>query len=259
MNQTLIRINWPRGFKCPPAVFREKLAKSELFPSEFFHYGTEMEVWDKQTAEVDGKIRIISKEKIIKTFDKPTPLSGRAPVRVIGAQTWVGVIADPEMEGILIPHISSILKVASKVAGCAVKIELEQCQFGISYTEYPVKYNLRELVLKRRCEDARNAKLETLIADRIWGGVSGDSYFGIDGTCARFGFEPPSLEQLELRIFPLRNIGLHMKSSDGLSKEYVSLIDAEIWMNAKLEGVWQVGNLISRGYGRFIKPVGVQS
>lgn len=259
MHQTLIRINWPKGFKCPPAEFREKLAKSELFPPEFFHYGTEIAVWDKQTAEVEGKIRTVSKEKIIKTFDKPIPLNGRAPVRVVGGQTWAGVIADPEMEGLLIPHLGSILKVASSAAGCAVKIELEQRKFGISYTEYPVKYNLRELVLKRRCEDARSANLESLIEDRIWGGVSGDSYYGIDGTCAKFGFEPPSREQLELRVFPMKNIGLHMKSSDGLSKEYMSLIDAEVWMNAKLDGVWQVGNLISRGYGRFIKSIGAQS
>lgn len=256
MIQTLVKINWPKGVNCYPAGFREELAKSELLPSEFFHYGNAIEAWDVTKGIVDGKLKVTNKVKITKTFEKAIPLNGRPPVRVIGGKTWVGVIADPNCEDMLLPHIAAILNVATKIANSPVKIQVEQRQFGISYTEYPVKYMLRELVLARRNEKARSEDLAQLVHDRIWGGASGGNFYGIDGTCAAFGFEPPSREMLDIKVFPLKNIGIALRPADGKSNEYMSLIDAEIWMNADLSGVWQVGNLISRGYGRIIKPFG---
>lgn len=258
MKQTLLKINWPRGVSCYPAEFREKLAKSELFPSEFFHYGKTMDVWDVTKTVVDGQLKV-DKVKVTKTFEKAVPLNGRPPVRVIGGKEWVGVIADPGHEEMVLLHIGSILKVASHVAGSPVKIQLEEREFGINYTEYPVKYMLRELVLARRNVKARNQDIKELIQERIWGGSSGENYFGIDGTCAAFGFEPPSKEMLDIKVFPLKNIGVPLRPADGKSNEYMSLIDAEVWMNANLSGVWQLGNLTSRGYGRIIKPFGGQA
>lgn len=256
MHQTLIRINWPKGVSCYAHTFREALAKSELLPSEFFHYGNTIDAWEVTKSVVDGKLQVTSRVQITKTFEKAIPLNGRPPVRIVGGKTWVGVIADPGREDMVLPHIAAILAVATKIANSPVKIQVEQHEFNINYTEHPVKYMLREMVIARRNEKARSEDLSKLVTERIWGGASGGNHYGIDGTCAAFGFEPPSKEMLDIKVFPLKNIGMALRPADGKSNEYMSLVDAEIWMNANLAGIWQVGNLTARGYGRIIKPLG---
>lgn len=254
MHQTLLRINLPEGVVCHPAPFREKLATTAL-PSEFFHYGKEIECQDRKTELVDGKLVKTELGRITKHFDAPIPLNGRPPIRVIGGRRWLGVVADPNAEDLLMSHVGTIIQTAAGVAGKPCKVEIEQRQFGIRYTETPMRYMLREMAVKRRGAQAREKDIGQLVAERIFGGANG-GFHGIDGTCAEFGFEPPVKELLEIKVFPTRAIGLHNRTSNGQSKEYVSLVDAEVWMNAHLAGIWQVGNLTARGYGRLIRTWG---
>lgn len=255
LSQRLLRINWPEGVSFSAAQFREQLAKANL-PSSFFHYGTEVESWEKTREVVNGKFVTTAKTRVTRSHEKAIPLNGRPPVRVIGGKSWVGVVADPGASDLLLPHVGCILDTASTLAKRAVKVELDERKFGIRYTEHPVKYMLREMAIKRRGDRAWNAEIEPLVTERVFGSASAGSSHGIDGICAHFGFEPPVRELLDLKVFALRCIGMHNKTSDGKSNEYVSLVDAEVWMNADLDGIWQVGNLTARGYGRLIARSG---
>lgn len=250
MHQTLFKIHWPKGVSCYAPDFRKALAESNSLPSSFFHYGTSIQA-KLEVSTADGQK---SKEIHTRHFDAAIPLPRRPPIRVVGGRQWVGVLADPDHEAVLLPFIGTLMNVASQIANQAVKVEMLRYDFGIEYTDYPIKYMLREAAIKRRGPKSRESAIDVLLAERIFGAVHENDAYGIDGTCHLFGLEEPSRELLDIKVLPIRNIGLHLKTSNAQSKEYVSLVDAEVWMNAKLKGIWQVGNLIARGYGRLIRP-----
>lgn len=222
MKQSLLKIQLPPG--APPlrsGQFRELLAKggdgSRLLPPEFFHYGP------------DGR-----------------PLSSGEPeIRVVGAATWVGLLGMKENSEMFDAAVGIAARIAGKHYGRALPINVEIIEFGLSATEYPVTYYLRDMAIKRRGQAARTQPIEKLTRDRLEQGLA--------RSARRCGFDLPTSERLGITFHSLREIGMQLWTKDGPTKEFVGLVSAEFSMHLALDGMWQVGNLQARGHGRIIR------
>lgn len=249
-NQLLAKVLWPPHVQgMSPSKFREALAKSELFDQTFFHYTNSKEVL---TPSVGGKDEKSNRTKVVKHYERAVPDDGRPPIRIVGSMRWGGVVFDESKHDYFYTALPNILKVASDIAGQPVKLNVEQHQLRIRYTDTPIRYMLREMAIYRRSAASKAMSTEDLVSSRLFGGFEGNLQ-GLDGICMQYGLELPDARTLDLKVNVLREFGVPLRSSDGLSKEYFTVVSGEVWMNAILGGVWQVGNLTSRGYGQIIR------
>jgi hypothetical protein len=215
--QTLLRIGLPRGKRLYPSEFREMLAKIPSMPSALFH--------------VD---------------ENRVALNDRPGIRVVGATGWVGLVADEENKLLLREATGAAIMAVSERTGQACSVEIEEHEFGLKPTFEPKVYWVREMVIKQRGKRARELDPESLIRDRI--------VTSLEATCEKYGIDCPTVDQLGIEtIEAIRPRGLPLQTTTGVTKEFVMLVDARVLIHADLNGMWFVGNLTSRGYGRIIK------
>ena len=228
MKQSLLKIHLPKNSKqLFAADFREMLAKagdgSPLLPPAFFNYGE------------DGK-----------------PLSSVTPeIRIVGGKSWVGVLSMNHESQLFDASVGIASRVASNYYDMPLAINVESKEFSVTRSDFPVVYYLRDMAIKRRTQKAQEKEIEELAKKRIENSLA--------QIAERYGFNMPKPEQMQIVFHKSKNIGLHLKTRDSKSNEYVSLLNAEISMYLDLRGIWQVGNLPSRGYGRLIKQGGWNS
>lgn len=211
--QTLLRIGLPEGTLIYPSRFRELLAKQPDMPPALFH------------RNADGKT----------CNDLPGLLT-------IGGRQWLGILAQPGYEDVLYQAMGLAVRVLTLEAGKSVPVDVQRLELDINRAHTPITYFVREMAIKRRYQAARSADIESLVKTRILAGLA--------RLADRYNLDIPTEEQLGLDVSVHKNIGMRLETTNGLSNEYVSLVDARISMFAELKGHWMVGNLTSRGYGR---------
>ncbi len=214
--QTVLRIGVPHGKRVFPSQFREMLAKQPDLPNALFHR--------------DGQGRTIN---------------NRPGIRTAGATGWVGLVADPGSESLVYEAAPACIQVASQLSGQPSSANIEQHKMAFTPTEEPRRYLIRELALKRRHQKAREQNLEDLIRQRITSSLL--------ACCNRNGFDCPGDEQLGVMVAHThRPRGMFIQTTAGVTGEALTLVDVEVLIHAKIEGMWFAGNLTSRGYGRII-------
>lgn len=215
--QTVLRIGLPPETRLYPSEFRELLAKIPRMPSALFH--------------VD---------------ENRVSLNERPGIRVVGAAGWVGLVADENNELLLREATGAAILAVNQLIGRACRVEIEEHDFGLKPTNEPKFYWVREMAIKQRHKRAREQDPESLIRDRI--------LTSIEASCDKYGIECPTADDLGIQtVEAIRPRGLRLKTTTGVTNEYVMLVDAKVMMHADLDGMWFVGNLTSRGYGRLIK------
>lgn len=213
MKQTLLRIGLPGDVRIYPGQFRELLAKQGGLPNSLFHYGS------------DNR-----------------PMNGMPTIRIVGAKTWVGILADEDGAGVVIDAMGPAVRAVMAYCGKPVKAAIEEHDLSLVPTHVPKRFWIREMVLKRRWEGSRNATVEDLVVQRLSA--------GIERMALHYGIDCPIPGQLEIQVDVTRHIGVPIVVSTGVTKEYATLVNAEFLMFAELKGYWFAGNLTSRGYGR---------
>jgi hypothetical protein len=223
MKQTLLKIEIPKGKELRGADFREMLAKEGNLPEAFFHYqnGRPMVSKGGDKLEIDS-------------------LPG---ISVVSGRGWVGVLAQPGKEDLIDAVVAKAIRLVNQRIGSVCKAEIQNPVFGCSAQEKPSTYWVRELVMKRRHPAAREASIETLVERRIKAGLERYSI--------AYGHDLPSWDVMDFRITKCeRPRGLAIRTTSGVTNEYATLVDVEFKAFVDLKGIWMVGNLTSRGYGR---------
>ena len=215
--QTLLRIALPDDVRVFPSQFRERLAKTEDLPASFFHY------------------------------DAGRPMPGSPTVRIVGGKTWLGILASGADQYDLVSVAMKPALRALDLQGRVLRTTVETFDFAVEETHLPQTYFIREMAIKRRHPAARLADERDLVTDRLR-----------QALIRQFdenGFGVP--EDFPLMVTDvIRPRGLHLKTANGQSNEYVTLLDARFAAPLKLLGFWFAGNLTARGYGRIIRDVG---
>ena len=127
--------------------------------------------------------------------------------------------------------------------GAPVQAQIEELEYGV-VNEGQRTYHLRDMAIKtrsnrRRSEDKASMIQRILLRD-------------LEGIANRHGFDLPPEAALDLTLHEHKTIGLRLVTHNGATREYVDLVNATFSINASLHGLWQVGNLQARGYGRII-------
>ena len=221
--QSLLKIRLPAGQpRLYANQFRELLAKGgdSILPAEFFHYGE------------DGR-----------------SLQGKPDIRVVGGAGWVGILsqsgANPAFDG----SVGLASRLVAEHYGVPVPIQVEAPDFGVavdlnSGNSSMRTYYARDIAIKRRRAMRREMADQDLVRKVILDGIA--------EIADRFGFDVPPENVLRLRMHDLRCIGLRLGTTTGTTNEFVTLANAEFSINCDLRGIWQVGSLQSRGYGRIV-------
>jgi hypothetical protein len=212
--QTLLKIGLPEGVLIYPAQFREWLAQEPNMPPVLFHRNPETN----------------------------NPSNGLPGLLTVGGKQWLGILAQPGHEDVLYSVMGAAVKRATTGAGKSVKVEVQQIEMGVSQTQYPVKYWVREMAIKRRGPKSREMDINELVKERL--------FESMQRYADRYGLDLPTAEQLEIDVDVLKSIGLQLRTTKGITNEFVTLVDAELSIFADLQGHWMVGNLTARGYGR---------
>lgn len=222
-NQRLLKIETPREREPLWAgEFREMLAKggdgSSLLPPKFFNYNE------------NGKT-----------------LPGKPDIRIIGGLRWVGILSQSGDSALMDSVMGTAVRLVGEHYETPVAIRVESPKFGVvtpvnGNSSEIFNYRLRDMVIKRRTPKRREQDDRTLVVEKLVADLAeiADTY----------GFDLPPERALGLRIHELRCIGMRLRTTHGETQESVCLANATFSMRANLAGLWQVGQLQARGYGR---------
>lgn len=216
MHQTLLRYQLPPGTRIYPNQFRELVAKQDIKNPAVFHRD----------------------ERGQSLVDLPA-------LCFVGATNWVGILAQPNEDDLLNSIIGPATMALSKHLNTSIPISIEQLQVKAEKRFEPVKYRLREIALKRRYETTQKRPVDELIRDRILS--------GLERLAGKFCIDLPSADFLDVDVNIRIERGVQLQVTGKMTKAFVHVVDADIEMNVDLGGMWMVGNLTSRGYGRLIK------
>jgi hypothetical protein len=223
MNQVLLKIELPAGKELRGSVFRELLAKNTNLPEQFFHYE-------------NGRPKNGDKNDLLQ-------ISALPPICIVSGKGWVGVLAQPGSENLLKNAAVDAISLVSSHVGETCKAEIQLPGLDCKTQKIPSTYWIREMVLKRRSASARAEGIESLVEQRIKAGLV--------RYAAAYGIVLPSWADIDLKIMQCaRPRGLALQTTSGVTKEFVTLVDVEFEASIDLQGVWMIGNLTARGYGR---------
>jgi hypothetical protein len=163
---------------------------------------------------------------------------------MLGGKQWVGILADQSHAELVYDVMGRAVHVVSQRIGKPVRPSLEEHDFGIERLHTPKRYWIREMALKRRHPGSRQAEVQELVSQRLLQGLT--------RAADHYSLDCPSLDELGLFMVVTRHIGMPLSTTTGITKEYVTLVNAEVLLHADLSGFWFAGNLTSRGYGRII-------
>lgn len=249
MKQALLRIHLPKGQTLFSTQFKELLAKecagSGVVSDEFFHYRA------------------------------GAPIPDAMPdITFVGGGSWVGILSRMGNMKSLMAIAGYASKAVSQFAGQPVAMEIEEPEYSIELTDYPVQYFFRDVcskhanrwksskddlvshLLLNRLRDERDALNFDLPAADPAPFRHGDVFYRNDyAQVDRARLQ----ERLCIEVHEVESLGLHLKVASGLTNQHVQLMRGTLSMYAKINGIWQFGNLQSRGYGRLIHAKGVRS
>lgn len=232
--QTVIRLGLPKDMHLHPGQLRDCLARDKpgkTVDDIFFH----------------------------RNSDRGTPKQGRPPIRIIGGGTWVGVMAEPGYGSELLKHLPYLLQTARAEVGM-LTVQIEETEVAcIQLQEDYLIYYLKNMAIRRR-GTPRVTNTPEFKEHRIRECLLGEM--------APF-FLAKNLDvedEVDLKVELVKERSMTSlfsgetdpNTQEGRRRETMDLVDARICMNVKLNGIWQLGSLRSRGYGRLFRdlPVG---
>lgn len=215
MRQTLLRLSLPRGRTFWPDELRTAVARQDAKVPPLF----------------------MGRDAAGHSLSFP-------PIRFVGAKTWVGVLAAPGHEVLLLTHVGAVISAATQTLGTALPVELEEHELLIERSHTPMRYRANNVAFKKRSNSARTRSTGELFAERL--------VQSLERQAAQFGMDCPMADEIEVaNVCIERELPMDLKTDQGVTREKVSLLPrVEFTMFAKLSGLWFAGNLSSRGYGR---------
>lgn len=216
--QVLLKIDLPQGTRVYISDFREYVAKAMgQLPAcpELFHY-----VNPGQTA----------------------PNMPRT--RFVGGKRWLGILTDEANENVLYTAMGPAVQAIQHLCGRVTPIYIERVELKLTPVFHPSRrYWVREMAIKQRSRRKREMDPVELVSQEI--------LTGLKRQAEAYGLAWPGDDKIGLdRVVVEKARGLALRTTEGVTGEYVGLFDASFSLNASLEGYWLVGNLTSRGYGR---------
>ena len=236
MKQYLLRFSLPSGVRMYPNVLREALARSNTLPPEFFGYDPET---GKPLCE-----KPLSADKTPTQAQLANP-KAIPPIRIVGATTWVGILATGEQAKQLL-DAATMPAIAAVTAHCKqpVPVQVEEHDLSIASQEWPTEYWVREMVIKKGLATARDEETQMAVIKRRLEA-------SLMAQADHYGMDCPPESLLDIRITEIvRSRGLQIVGSDGPTPQYAALFDVRFLAHAALKGFWFAGNLTARGYGR---------
>ena len=162
------------------------------------------------------------------------------PIRFVGGRSWVGMVADPGYEQLLLQHAGAAVQAASRALARPLAVDFEEHQFGVERSHTPVFYRALNVAFKRRSEKAKGEDVGALFSQRL--------VAALERQALRTGLDCPIADELEVANVQVpREMGM-MLHTEGLKL----LPSVEFTMFAELRGFWFAGNLSARGYGRIV-------
>ena len=239
MKQLLIRAHLPAGIILHAPDFREMLPKViNSRADEFFHYRNGI------------------------------PRPGHPHIRVVGGLRWVGVVADPGYEDILLANAAAIIEAVAKHVGAPVPVAVEHHEVGgVIVDDVPRVFRVPRLALRVRTARSRGPDKDQLYSERILLGLAElDRVYGslnlpapperISADMAvRAAYVASLRDALGFQLFDTyRPMGMQVVVPSGPTNERVTLVGCTFGIQADLVGILQIGCLTSRGFGRIIVP-----
>ncbi len=244
--QTVVKFGLPRGLYLRPNDFRKELAREnpgKTVGDVFFHR-------DSATG---------------------IPRKGRPPIRIIGGGSWVGAIAEPGFGPELLSHLPYMLAVArSKVGLLTVQID-ETDVAALPTDETYFNYVVRNMLVRRRTREEN--PVEAQMSSKYRGKENSPEKLAQYLRNAVIAELQPAFLARNQDIEDHLDFAVEILDQHALTNSYSGTteaapkrqvfdrVNAKLCMNVKLSGIWQVGALRSRGYGRIIRdlPVGANA
>lgn len=238
-SQHLLRLRLPRGERFYVSEFREALAKTNMLPPEFFGYDP-----DTGRPACNAPIQKPGQNKRAPTAYELAHPSAAPPIRIVGANEWVGILADPNSKDLLHAATHVAMEVVSERFNKPIPVQMETHQLAIAPLQDARPYWAREMVVKKGAyKDMPDRELHGLLKLRIQQGLARQA---VD-----YGMDCPADGQMEIFVAGAeRPRGLRIVTSSGATNQYALLLDVKFYANLELLGFWFAGNLTARGYGR---------
>lgn len=240
MRQSLLRFKLPETQRLTTSQFKDLVTKAcsanSVVPESFFHYANGRPIPDSQP-----------------------------DFRFVGGRRWVGILSTSGNTQALLAVSGTVSMALSKELATAIPMDLQKPEFGLEESVFPYRYYFRDLVYRKgNTWKGTNEELVTRLVINVLqrerdqrgmdfpglevGAVEPRQYASADAQFLK--------ERLAVTVHDCDELGLRLTFADGQTNRYARLLRGSFSMNAKLSGIWQAGNLQSRGYGRLIRIVG---
>jgi len=212
MQQHIVKFKLPRGVTFYPSDLRKAVAKEVNDPSmdDIFNY--------KDGQGVDAY-----------------PLS-----RFIGGKGWVGYVSEVS-ESMVTRVLTPSIKVLNHM-GINAGVELSTQERSAFLSEEPTIYSLSGGVDKSKNKKLHSRTDEQYMQHMIWRMLENAVKLDILDIL-------PTEKELGLTIFDTRSVGIPAGHGNGEGNLFYNKTSGTFAMNLKLQGLWQAGQLLSRGYG----------
>lgn len=221
MQQTLLKFKLPER-RLYASHFRDLLAKHGTLPSEFFHR-------DKNGI----------------------PLSSVPTIRIVGGREWVGILGNGDRGAELVElAMGQAIRILRDTFGSNQRAFVEHHKLNAATEGFVSQYWVREMVI-RRDKPVHEDEIFQVAEERILSSLKRNA--------AAYGIDPSVFDHdLVFRVERCLNPrGLRVVTTEGNLGEYATLVDVFFTINRNLVGIWSVGNLTSRGYGRVGRDLSV--
>ena len=246
MKQALLRFSLPADTALYATQFKDLIAracdKHPVVGESFFHYRNGQAISD---AEPD--------------------------IRFVGGKRWVGILSRSGDTATLLPVAGIAALELGKHCGKPVSMELLEPAYGVEITSYPVHYYYRDVVAKhanrwkgtnedlviRTLTERLRLERDRVMLDLPALDISSYRDEAFTRHLDHAADERTLLkERLGIEIHDLRRLAMPLETATGKTNTSVILLQGSFSMFAKLAGMWQMGSLQSRGYGRIIPVKG---
>lgn len=240
MKQAHLRFTLPQDQRLGSGQFKDLVTKAcsglNIVPESFFHYQN----------------------------GRPIP-NAMPDIRFIGGRQWVGILSASGDTNALLA-VSGVASMALfKEFGVPVPMELLESTWGMEETPYAQRYFFRDVVHRKgHTWTGTNEELITRLVINVLQRERDEK--GLDFPGLEVGAVEPEQyasadeqflkERLAITVHECDEMGLRLTFADGQTNRYARMLRGSFSMNAKLSGIWQAGNLQSRGHGRLILAVG---
>ena len=160
--------------------------------------------------------------------------------RFVGGRGWVGYVSEAG-EALSTSVLSPGIKVLSKL-GINAGVTLSQEQKRCYLSDDPIIYSISGGVDKSKNKRLRNRTDAQYIEHMIWRMLEQAVKLNLMDIL-------PTEDDLGLKVFETRSLGIPASHNNNEGGLFYTKVSGTFTMNLTLEGLWQAGQLLSRGHG----------